>query len=268
MERYIRISGLIIFLCLMIVACTRISGRGEEGGNCFFNGSCNKGLMCNRETWICEKWIGCYNCSENAFECKPGYGNCNHNWKDGCETELNKVNRCGTDCNNTVVCSSVNGSNPVCENGICRLTCNPEYTDCNAKPGFSDGCEKKIDEKHIWSKSFGGSGYDTGRLVAIDSSNDIYLAGEFESASIEFGSNKQKKLGEQDIFLAKFDSNGNHLWSKRFGGNDNDQGYSVSVDSSGNVYGTGFFVGDDTDFGLCPLPNQGGGDIYLIKYKP
>jgi small nuclear ribonucleoprotein (snRNP)-like protein len=148
------------------------------------------------------------------------------------------------------------------------LTCNPEYADCNAKPGYSDGCEKKIDEKHIWIKSFGGSGYDTGRLVAIDSSNNIYLAGEFESASIEFGSNNQKKLGEQDIFLVKFDSDGHYLWSKRFGGNDNDQGYSVSVDSSGNVYGTEFFVGDDTDFGLCPLPNLGGGDIYLIKYKP
>jgi len=71
-----------------------------------------------------------------------------------------------------------------------------------------------------------------------------------------------------DIFLAKFDSNGNHLWSKSFGGSYIDIGFSVSVDSSGNVYGTGIFSGSNVDFGGCPLSSAGGKDIFLIKYKP
>jgi len=71
-----------------------------------------------------------------------------------------------------------------------------------------------------------------------------------------------------NIFLAKFDSNGNHLWSKSFGGSYNDYGYSVSVDSSGNIYGTGYFSGYNIDFGGCPLSSVGSYDIYLIKYAP
>ena len=58
-----------------------------------------------------------------------------------------------------------------------------------------------------------------------------------------------------------------HLWSKRFGGSNGDEGNSVSVDSSGNVYGTGYF-GGNVDFGGCPLSSAGGSDIYLIKYAP
>jgi hypothetical protein len=59
-----------------------------------------------------------------------------------------------------------------------------------------------------------------------------------------------------------------HLWSKRFGGNGDDEGSSVSVDSSGNVYGTGFFQSSNVDFGGCPLSSAGSYDIYLIKYAP
>jgi len=59
-----------------------------------------------------------------------------------------------------------------------------------------------------------------------------------------------------------------HLWSKRFGGSDVDQGSSVSVDSFGNVYITGRFGSSPIDFGGCHLSNAGDSDIYLIKYAP
>ncbi|MGC9043892.1 MAG: SBBP repeat-containing protein, partial [Myxococcota bacterium] len=54
--------------------------------------------------------------------------------------------------------------------------------------------------------------------------------------------------------------------SKRFGGSDFDWGYSVSVDSNGNVYGTGHFSSSPINFGGCTFNSAGGSDIFLLKY--
>jgi len=96
----------------------------------------------------------------------------------------------------------------------------------------------------------------------------MYITGDFGSSTIDFGGGALTNAAHLDIFLAKFDSNGNHIWSKRFGGSYDDKGYSVSVDSSGNVYGIGSFASSNVDFGGCPLSNAGSYDIYLIKYAP
>jgi len=123
---------------------------------------------------------------------------------------------------------------------------------------------------HLWSKRFGGGNDDLANSVSIDGPGNIYMTGWFESSTIDFGGGAltNANAGSRDIFLAKFDSNGNHLWSKRFGGSSDDLGHSVSVDSSGNVYGTGSFFGSNVNFGGCPLSSTGGYDIYLIKYAP
>ena len=127
---------------------------------------------------------------------------------------------------------------------------------------------KISDPKHLWSKSFGGSNYDEGYSVSVDSSGNVYITGYFRSSTIDFGGGALTNSNHpySDIFLAKFDNNGNHLWSKSFVYG---TGYSVSADGSGNVYGTGSFSGNKIDFGGCPLPSiEGSLDIYLIKYAP
>jgi len=141
-----------------------------------------------------------------------------------------------------------------------------EESDLDVGVSDTSSCEK-TDPKHLWSKRFGGSYYDYGYSISVDSSGNVYITGYFKSSMIDFGGGALTNAGVTDIFLAKFDSNGNHLWSKRFGGSSVDWGSSVSVDSSGNVYGTGYF-GSNVDFGGCPLSSAGGTDIYLIKYAP
>jgi len=198
-------------------------------------------------------------CSNGACDCKSGYGNCDGSWINGCETYLNDVTTCGTSCSNIINC----GANSVCISGSCG--CISGYYNCNGS--LSDGCEKQQDPKHLWSKRFGGNASDYGQSVSVDSWGNVYITGWFDSSTIDFGGGVLTNAGYGDIFLAKFDSNGNHLWSKRFGGSSVDWGYSVSVDSSSNVYITGWFESSTIDFGGGALTNVGGVDIFLAKFN-
>jgi hypothetical protein len=241
--------------------------------NC--NGLSSDGCEVNKNTDVnncggCGKSCGQNSVCNNGFcGCKAGYDNCDNDWSNGCEVDLNSILSCGTSCSNTVVCSSMNGTNPVCDNGVCKLTCNVGYADCNAGVDSSDGCETKLDSKHLWSNRFGGSSNDWGSSVAVDGSGNVFIAGGFYSSTISFGGGALPNANAPDyidIFLAKFDSNGNHLWSKSFGGRYDDVVTSVAVDSSGNVYITGNFKSSTIDFGGGALKNAGYSDIFLAKF--
>jgi hypothetical protein len=106
----------------------------------------------------------------------------------------------------------------------------------------------------IWTKQFGTSDTDQGNSVATDSSGNIFVIGT-TSGSLS-GSN----FGYSDIFLTKYDSSGNEIWTKQFGTSSNDEGNSVATDSSGNI----FVIG--TTSGSLSGSNLGSADIFLTKY--
>jgi hypothetical protein len=262
---------------------------GSCGNSCGSNATCsNSNCVCNIGYGNCDdNWSnGCESnlssdpnhcgscissCGQNSIcvdaqcGCESGYGNCDVSWSNGCEINFNDITTCGTSCSNIVNC----GANTVCNSGSCG--CISGYYNCNGS--LSDGCEKQgSDIKHIWSKSFGGSGVDEGKSISVDSSGNVYITGYFRSPTIDFGGGALTNAGGScgssypcpaDIFLAKFDSNGNHLWSKRFGGSNWDESLSVSIDSSGNVYITGYFGSSYIDFGGGVLNGPG---IFLAKF--
>jgi len=84
---------------------------------------------------------------------------------------------------------------------------------------------------------------------------------------VDFGGGELTSAGAEDIFLAKFDANGSHLWSKHFGDSSNQHGHSVTCDESGNVLVTGYFRGS-VHFGGAALASEGNYDIFLAKFKP
>ncbi|WP_437727482.1 PE-PGRS family protein [Sorangium sp. So ce861] len=72
---------------------------------------------------------------------------------------------------------------------------------------------------HVWSKRFGDASEQYAIAAAADSSGNIVIAGEFKG-TLNFGADPSTALvsaGERDIFVAKLDPDGNHLFSKRFG---------------------------------------------------
>jgi hypothetical protein len=63
----------------------------------------------------------------------------------------------------------------------------------------------------LWSKSFGNAGFDVATATAIDSAGNVVVTGYFQG-TVDFGGGPLTTAGEDDIFVAKLDSSGNHLW--------------------------------------------------------
>jgi hypothetical protein len=117
---------------------------------------------------------------------------------------------------------------------------------------------------HLWSQRFGDTNQQVGLGVAVDGSGDVLVTGDFVG-TVDFGGGMLMSDGSPDIFVAKFDASGNHLWSRRFGDTDVQEGMSVAVDGAGNVCVTGYFYGA-VDFGGGVLTSAGSSDIYVAKF--
>jgi gliding motility-associated-like protein len=111
----------------------------------------------------------------------------------------------------------------------------------------------------------------TGAGIATDVLGDVFVTGYFDSTAITFGGITLNSAGPNDIFLVKYDANGNVLWAKSAGGSGDDVAYAVAADASGNSYITGYFKSPSITFGTTTLVNSGGaipGEVFIAKYDP
>lgn len=88
---------------------------------------------------VCSAVNGSNQCVTGACspQCSAGYGNCDGNPNNGCETSTSgNASHCGT-CG--TVCQQVNGAN-ACVAGTCHPTCVNGFSDCDGNP--NNGCER------------------------------------------------------------------------------------------------------------------------------
>lgn len=126
----------------------------------------------------------------------------------------------------------------------------------------------------IWAKQISGDlGFQIGNCITTDNLGNVYTTGMFEGTTdFDPGSGiyNLTTAGGLDIFISKLDASGNFVWAKQMVGDigNDDWGNSIILDSSGNIYTTGFFVGTD-DFdpgpGIFDLTSIGSNDIFINK---
>ena len=125
--------------------------------------------------------------------------------------------------------------------------------------GSIDGFVAKMDSSGswMWGTRMGGmSDGDTMNDVAVDSNGDAYVVGAFYDHAY-FGNQSMNRLQAQDGFVTKVNkTTGNFTWVEVFGGNQNDNATSIAIDSSDNIFLTGYYQGNIV-FGTNTLLNSG-----------
>ncbi len=123
----------------------------------------------------------------------------------------------------------------------------------------------------VWAKQLGGTQIDRGRSIAVDGFNNVYITGSF-FATADFdpgaGTFNMNSIGGNDIFICKLDASGNFVWAKQMGSVFDDEGLSLTVNSTGVVYTTGDYnstVDFDPGAGTYTLASNGSTDVFVSK---
>lgn len=116
----------------------------------------------------------------------------------------------------------------------------------------------------IWANQGGGINNDFGNDIGVDGNGNIWVGGGFQDTAI-FSNFIYTSLGSFDIFLAKYDSNGNLGLLKKQGTSNTEYILNLGIDAHGNVYSTGFFR-DVLDIGKVRLESNGFNDVFFAKF--
>jgi hypothetical protein len=123
----------------------------------------------------------------------------------------------------------------------------------------------------LYSTYLGGSDYDYGFGIAVDSAGDAYVTGYTWSANFPTSNPLQPtNHGWADAFVVAIDPTGTTLlYSTYLGGTLYDYGFGIAVDSAGNAYVTGETLSTDfpTSNSLQPT-NHGYYDAFVAKIAP
>lgn len=117
-----------------------------------------------------------------------------------------------------------------------------------------------------WSRAFGGPGTQRCAGLHLDGDGNITLTGDF-SGEIGFDGDTLVSEGGADLFVARLDPNGQHLWSDAFGGAGDQRGRAIAADPAGGVFLAGQFQ-DEIDLGHDVLQSRSSEDIFVAKIAP
>jgi len=140
--------------------------------------------------------------------------------------------------------------------------------------GLEDAYIAKFDSSGTlaWATYYGGGSQDTGKSIAIDANNNIYISGNTNShQGIATQGAYESALYSQICvqFLAKFTSSGSLLWGTYYGFDYLALGSKIAIDGNNFVYITGSTTGNESQLvssGAYQTSNAGGFDAYIARF--
>jgi len=102
----------------------------------------------------------------------------------------------------------------------------------------------------LLQRTWGGTQNDYASGIIVDPANNVYITGYTFSAGVT--------QGVASVLLLKYDSSGNLLFQKTWGGKLNDYGSGLTMDSAGNVYVTGYTYSSSITPGVA--------SVLVLKY--
>jgi len=123
--------------------------------------------------------------------------------------------------------------------------------------GDDDIFVQKLDAKghFVWARAMGGSGWASGRGIAVDNTGNVYTTGYFQDkADFDPGPDTfhLTSAGDTDVFLQKLDASGHFVWARTLGGKGSDRIQGIAVDDAGKLFTMGLF---QETLNLEPDPN-------------
>lgn len=124
----------------------------------------------------------------------------------------------------------------------------------------------------LWATRGGGTGMETGNGVATDNAGNIFLTGYISSDTASFGNVTlyNQYPNTFDVYLVKYDANGNAIWGNNEGGHLDAVGFEVAADPSGNSFITGYYDSTITfgTYTLNTVSTTASEESFIVKYDP
>ncbi len=124
----------------------------------------------------------------------------------------------------------------------------------------------------VWVKGVGATQNDLGTQMDVDAAGNVVVTGYFQQTA-DFdpgaGTASLASNGSTDIFVLKLSASGNYQWAHSFGDADQDGGWGITTDVSGDVYVTGEFSGTvdfDPGAGTTSLLSVQGDDQFMQRF--
>jgi hypothetical protein len=125
----------------------------------------------------------------------------------------------------------------------------------------------------IWANHAGSTGNDNANGITIDGTGCSYITGTFLNKAYFYGPvlDSVMSQGGNDVFIARYDPNGDIIWVQSAGSLFTDQANDITIDGADNLYITGnsgnncIFFGPPTNI---VLPSNGLSDVFIASYTP